>query len=96
MGKMHHTKFNDLARRIRENKEWFDEFIELVQEYYESNPAGGSLHIVLDDENIEKGCVRWCAGYACGSGDEMGSDIANLMLHMNWNQRKKVYYSNKY
>lgn len=32
----------------------------LVRKVYESNSVGGSLHIVLDDFNIEDSHVRWC------------------------------------
>jgi len=96
MEKLHYEKFNNLVDRIRKNENWFDEFIGMVKEYYIDEPCGGSLHIVLDDGNIDKDSVRWCAGYACGANDDIGSDLANLMLHMNYNQRKKIYYSNKY
>lgn len=96
MEKLHYKKFNDLSRRIRENADWFDEFIGIVKEYYKEELCGGSLHIVLDDGNISKDCVNWCAGYACGKGDDVGGNIANLMLHMTWRQRKKVYDSNLY
>lgn len=93
LGKLHYEKFNDLVRRIKGNTDWFDEFIEMVKKYYIDEPCGGSLHIVLDDGNIGKIHIAWCAGLACGRKDEPGSDLANLLQHMTWNQRNKVYKS---
>lgn len=90
MSKIHYTVFNDLVRRIRSNENWFEEFMTLVDEYYDHEPCGGSLHVVLEDGNMELSSINWCAGYAAGVEDSEGSDIANLMLHMTWNQRRRV------
>jgi hypothetical protein len=94
--KMQYKEFNDLVHRIKDDKKWFDEFISIVAEYYKSNPTGGSLHIVLDDGNLESSSIQWCAGYAYGLKDDVGNDIANLMRHMNIRQRKVVYDSGAY
>ena len=95
MCKLSSKVFNLLVDKIQDNQNWFDEFMELVREYYKDNSCGKSLHIVLDDGNIDKDSVNWCAGYACGVRDEAGLDIANLMLMMTWQQRNKVYKARK-
>lgn len=83
---------NSIAKAIRSDADWYDDFIDLVKVYYSKtgNSCGGSLHIVLDDENIEDSHVSWCAGYACGKGDEEGHDIASLMELMTIEQRERV------
>jgi len=85
---LHYTVYNDLVKRIIENDNWFDDFIKLVKQYYEKNVCGGNLHIVLDEGNISKENLHWCAGLAYGLDDEMGNNLANLMLNMTWHQRK--------
>ena len=88
---MNADSFNRLVNKIRYEGGWFDEFIGLVSSYYAVNPCGGNLHIVLDDGNLRNSDLQWCAGYACGQADELGNDIANLMLTMTMKQRKRVY-----
>jgi len=94
--KLHHEQFNDLVDRINNKGIWFDDFIKLCGDYYEKEPVGGSLHIVLDDGNLKDCHIIWCEGYACGAEDDEGKDIASLMLNMSMTQRKKVYNSYPY
>jgi hypothetical protein len=87
-------EYNALAVKIRHNKEnWLELFVSLCQKYYSNERfcCGGSLHIVLDDGNLEDWHVSWCAGYACAMNDGAGSNIANLMLLMTVKQRERVY-----
>ena len=37
-----------------------EEIISEIQEIYKTNPAGGALHIVLDDGNTDSSFIRWC------------------------------------
>lgn len=37
-----------------------EETIELIRRIYKKHPAGGALHIVLDDGNMENSHIRWC------------------------------------
>ena len=37
-----------------------EEIISEIQEIYKTNPAGGALHIVLDDGNTDSRSIRWC------------------------------------
>ena len=36
------------------------ETIYLIKQIYKKYPAGGALHIVLDDGNDEDRCILWC------------------------------------
>ncbi len=37
--------------------------IELISDVYECHEAGGGLHIILDDFNIDNGHIQFCADY---------------------------------
>jgi hypothetical protein len=65
----------------------------LVREFYglPGNGVGGSLHIVLDDGNVEDGSVRFCRDYALEHGDAIGYALANVLLRMSKTQRHKLY-----
>lgn len=61
-----------------------DAFKRLAREFYElpGNACGGSLHIVLDDQNWERDHVQFCYGYAAGKGDEAGTRFAGALLRL--------------
>jgi hypothetical protein len=84
-------EYNNLAERIMWNDEaWLEDFLKLCEHFYQSNPTGGNLHIVLDEGNIEDQSIAWCSGLCCGLNNQEGADIACLMQLMTLPQRKKV------
>lgn len=58
-----------------------EEVAALIRRYRSipGNETGGSLHIVIEDNNLEDYHVGWCDGYAAGIGDNFGSDIAGIL-----------------
>lgn len=84
-------EYNDLFKKIKKDQHWFENFIKIVQHYYKNNGAGGNLHVVLDDGNLEDINIGWCAGLCLGRQDHEGMDIANLMRNMTMAQRQRVY-----
>lgn len=52
--------------------------------------AGGSLHIVLEDQNLRDSDVRFCLWWAVEHGDLPGFMLALLLLQMSQTQREKV------
>lgn len=42
--------------------------------------AGGSLHILLDDDNYSDSDLEWCRRYCEGNKDAIEHDIAMLIL----------------
>jgi hypothetical protein len=72
--------------------------ISLVQDYYAQplNGAGGSLHIVLDDGNVEDGSVDHCIEFAKESGDVDGERLGQLLRSMSATQRKRLYRCDKH
>jgi hypothetical protein len=54
------------------------------------NGAGGSLHIWLDDDNIEDSHIQFCLECAESIGDTDGVELARLGLRMSKTQRSKL------
>lgn len=74
------------------NKPTIPEVIPLCREYYAKpgNCSGGSLHIVLEDGNIEDSHVRFCIEFAREEGDPDGVALAETLLSMSKTQRKRL------
>jgi hypothetical protein len=52
----------------------------VIQAYRQRHVAGGSLHIVLDDGNWDRGSLALCQQHAKEAGDPIGEAIATLLL----------------
>ena len=65
--------------------------IEPCRAYYGEHAAGGSLHIVLDDGNLEDHNVDFCIEYAEKEGDGAGLALARLIRSASRTQRQKLY-----
>lgn len=54
----------------------------LIDRYYamDGNGVGGSLHIVLDDGNHDRGSVQFCLDWAIREGDRAGEALARALL----------------
>jgi len=70
-----------------------NEIIKLAKDYYskEGNECGGSLHIVLDDGNLEDDNIKFCINYAKENNDIDGIKIGELLLTLSMTQRNKMY-----
>lgn len=66
--------------------------IQQFQDYYDKpgNGAGGSLHIVFDDYNVDDDSVRFCITHAIEKNDQNGVKLARLLLQMSKSQRLKI------
>ncbi len=64
----------------------------LVRRYYAKpgHSAGGNCHVVLDDGNVDNGCLRWTLDYCEKALDEDGAMIVRSLLQMTGTQRRKV------
>jgi hypothetical protein len=58
--------------------------------YFREHPTWGSLHVVLDDGNVEDSTVRFCIDWAADHGDVEGEALAHLLLRMSSTQRRKL------
>lgn len=67
--------------------EWGDRF----KAYHGDNITWGSLHIVLDDGNLETSSVSFCMEWAEKEGDREGKALAEALLTLSPTQRRKLY-----
>lgn len=58
--------------------------------YYADNLAWGSLHIVLDDYNVDDASVRFCIDWAAEQDDHEGWALARILLRMSRTQRGRL------
>lgn len=70
-----------------------DDMLGIVLAYYsiDGNGAGGNLHIVLDDGNIEANHVEWCKERCHEEGDLFGWRLATLLLQMSEDARQELW-----
>lgn len=63
-----------------------------IEMYYrmDGHSMGGSLHIVLEDQNVANQNVEWCLQYALERGDYFGAALANILLRMSTSQRWRL------
>ena len=55
---------------------------EVVQAYHNHYIDGGSLHIVLEEDNWDKKSILYCLECAQKEGDYIGEGIAKMLLKM--------------
>lgn len=54
------------------------------------NGSWGSLHIVMADENVSEGDVRFCLEQAERAGDDDGVRLARVLLSLSRSQRMRL------
>lgn len=69
------------------------ELVKAARDYYAhpENGCGGSLHIVLDDGNVEEEHVLWCRDHAEEQGDVEGVALCDKLLDATEDERLRVY-----
>ena len=55
---------------------------EIFKAYDKVHPTGGSLHIVLEDQNWDIGSIHFCFNYATDKGDQVGALLADFLSRM--------------
>lgn len=63
----------------------------LFIQYGERNIGWGSLHIVMDDGNLEDSNIQFCLDYALEEGDWDGVVLAYFLLKQSYEDREKLY-----
>jgi hypothetical protein len=58
--------------------------------YFARHFDWGSLHIVLDDQNVRDADVKFCIEHAREKGDQEGEDLARTLLTLSRTQRLKL------
>ncbi len=65
--------------------------IERFAAYYEKHEAWGSLHIVLEDNNVQDSSVEHCIEWAKEKGDTEGEELGRILLLMSKSQRGRLH-----
>lgn len=66
------------------------EVVDRFAAYYRENPAWGSVHVVLDDHNLQHCSVDFCIGWAVENGDAEGEALARILRSMSRSQRVRL------
>lgn len=78
------------------NLEKFKPLVFELIEYYTTqidNPTGGSLHIVLDDGNLDDGDLFHCQEFAQKHKDDFGYFLATLLRYFTKEERTEMHKS---
>lgn len=67
------------------------EAIRRIKPYYRDHPGGGSLHIVLDDGNMEADHILFTLEWAMEHDDVDGVALSKLLLDMSVDERYELY-----
>lgn len=82
------------CRRIvaRGTKPTLTEVRPLIEAFYklDGNGAGGSLHIVLDDHNVQLPHIKWCEQQAEAKGDTTAMWLARVLSMLSASQRRRM------
>lgn len=66
------------------------EVMPFVRALYDIHCAGGSLHIVLDDQNVKDCDVEFCEQWARDHNDQYGEMLAKVLRMMSRTQRLRL------
>ena len=77
---------NNLSIKLQ--KAWM--LVCLIEKYYESNPTGGYLHIVLDDSNYEDNFLQFCIEEAIAANDYWAEIIGRFLLEFSVEEREQI------
>jgi len=64
---------------------------DLIALYYTRHATGGSLHIVLDDGNLDDDAIARCLKSTQETRDYEGEAIAKCLLELSLDERKAMY-----
>lgn len=81
-----------MSNRLDPARPTVPDVIERFRAYHAlpDNGAWGSLHIVLDDGNVDDDSVRFCIDWANKYHDTEGEELAHILLQMSKTQRLRL------
>ena len=62
----------------------------LINQYYETDSAGGCCHIILDDCNYGKENAEFCLNYSIKNNDYWGETISRLLLEFTKEEQEQI------
>lgn len=57
-----------------------DDAVRAVRDLYERHAAGGAMHIVTDDDNVEDHDVEWCLENLCEHEDDPATGAVSFQV----------------
>jgi hypothetical protein len=69
-----------MAKTIPLDFTTYEKITQIFYAYLEYNATWGSLHIALDDNNIDRGSIEFCLNYALENKDYLGAYLASVLL----------------
>ncbi len=66
------------------------EIMPMIREYHDNHLSFGTLHVVLEDENIKDKHINFCFQESLREGDQDGMLLSLLLLDMNKKQRREI------
>lgn len=75
---------------LQEERPSVPQYADRFRAYHAKNATWGSLHVVLDDFNLNDANVRACIESARECADLEGEDLGHILLKMSKTQRKKI------
>lgn len=70
--------------------------LELVKYYYQTNCAGGNLHVLLDDGNTEYSTLQFCLDTCEDQGDLLGALICEMLYSLPEKAIQEFYQRGEY
>jgi len=80
--------FTDRGVPVPETTDAMRALVSDIELFYEDEPTGGRLHIVLDDWNLDDGSIQWCQAENPLSDTE--KSIAGRLLKLTEDERHVV------
>lgn len=85
--------WDNLIRKENDFSDLHQTIIKQIKEILKTYPAGGALHIVLDDYNVDTHNIQWCINNAINSLEkdkQLFLDCANNLLKLTEQERLEV------
>lgn len=73
---------------IKLQKAWM--LVCLIEKYYETDAAGGCVHIITDDGNYGEEDAKFCIQFAKERNDYWGELIATLLSEFNEDEQEQI------
>jgi hypothetical protein len=78
---MHEIKLKDQKRLM---------LLSLIEDYYITDGAGGTCHIILEDGNYKDSHINMCLKYSKEQNDFWGETIATLLTNFTEEEREEI------
>lgn len=88
-----HVKASFAKYIILDQEPTIEQLLDATKEFYQmpNNECGGSLHVVLDDGNLDRKTLLFAIDYALARADYEAVFLAKMLLKVDILKRKLLY-----